>query len=97
MRNPFIDRRYGGLSGFGFGVVFLGTIFALIAVVCVAIIAGGRITGRTGCANWGMETGIPTKFVILNFGNTGTCFAHAPDGRWVPKDQWAVFVSGQKQ
>lgn len=86
-----------------YGLSFLGMILSIFAVLAVAVLAIGitgtvaaRAYGHTTCNNWGSETGIATKFVVLNWGDSGTCLAQTPDGRWVLNSKWTAFVKGDK-
>ncbi len=87
----------------GYGFTLLGVIttvllsfVTLILAVGLAVTLGGRAYGRTTCANWSVETGIETKFAVLNWADSGTCLAKTPDGRWVLNSKWTAFVNAGK-
>lgn len=83
-----------GLTGFGFIIcAAVGTIL-FVAIVLSSVIYGGRAIGRPTCRRWSVQTGIPTKFVVLNAFDSGTCLARTPSGRWVRNGQWLAFVNG---
>ena len=82
-----------GLTMGGFLGILAGGILLVLAVVFCAVTYGGRSYGRTTCANWSSQTGIQTKFVILNWADSGTCLARTPGGRWVLNSKWQAFVN----
>lgn len=83
------DSLLGFLSACG------GGCFLLAAILVPTIVLSSRAVGRTTCRHWGTQTNIPTKFVLLNWADSGTCLARTPTGRWVPNSNWAAFVRGQ--
>lgn len=68
----------------------------VFAIVFPAVVFGSRSVGATTCRNWGNQVGVPTEFRILNWADTGTCFARTPGGRWIPSDGWFSYVRGDK-
>jgi len=89
-----LTDRYGNASILTFILGFAAFVALIVAIVMVSVIVGGRVVGRTTCRNWGVQTGIPTKFAILNWNDPGTCLARTPDGRWVLNTNWQAFVNG---
>ena len=72
-----------GLTMGGLMLCILAAVAVFVAVLMFAIVESSRSVGRTTCRNFQTQTGYETKFVLLNFFDTGTCLAKAPDGRWV--------------
>ncbi len=81
----------------GFVVAFTLLVAVFTAVMIAAIISISIPYGRTSCRNWAKRTGVATKFTRLNFFDTGTCLAQAPDGRWVKNTSVQVFIPGAKR
>jgi hypothetical protein len=78
-------------------IALLLTVAALFAGgIGVVIVTSSRAVGRTTCRNWSAQTGYETKFVLLNWADTGTCLALAPNGRWVKNTQVLSFANGRK-
>jgi hypothetical protein len=91
-----LSRRLGlvdeyGLSGFGLIVVILMIACVIVAILVPSIIFGSRALNRSQCHNFATQSGYQTKFVILNWGSTGTCLAHV-DGKWIPKENIRSFA-----
>lgn len=59
------------------------------------VTSGSRAVGRTTCRHWGERTNFKTQFVILNWNDTGTCLALAPNGQWVKNTKVAQFLQGR--
>jgi hypothetical protein len=73
-----------------FGLVFLVTGFVSV------IIYPSRSVGRTTCRHFSEQSGYPTKFVILNWADTGTCLARTPDGHWTKNTNIIVNVPSKR-
>ena len=85
-----------GLTVGGFLLSAFGGIAVFVIAVTIAIALGSRAYGRTSCSNWASQTGIPTKFAVLNWADSGTCLARTPDGRWIANSNWQAFVGASK-
>lgn len=72
--------------------IFAGIVLSVV-ILLVSIVFGSRAYGATECSNWGKQTGYNTKFEVLNFMDTGTCLALAPNGRWVLNTQVLSFAN----
>lgn len=94
MANTFWNDKYGMLKA---RWIFA---FSTIAVVIVmfgifsAVVYGGRANGRGTCSQWEQQMGVPTKFTVLNWADSGTCLAKTPEGIWVKNTNWQAFVGG---
>lgn len=85
-----------GLTGLGI-ISVVASIFVVVVVSLVlALTLGGRAYGRTTCTNWSQETGVRTKFAVLNWLDSGQCLALTPSGTWVLNSRWQAFVEGSK-
>ena len=71
-----------GMTGYGFVATMVVVLAVIVAVTFCGFTYGGRAVGRTTCRNWGTQTGYETKFVVLNWSDSGTCLARS-HGRWV--------------
>lgn len=96
-----VGRKLGLTDSWGFTVfgmiLTLGLGVALVvALAFAAALFPSRAVGRTTCRNFASQTGFKTKFVILNWADTGTCLAQAPNGRWVKNSQIVQFVQGSR-
>jgi hypothetical protein len=85
-----------GVTPLGVILIALSSIGALILILFLSILYGGRAAGRTICRHWSDQTGIPTKFEVLYWADTGTCLARTPDGRWVLNTKVQVYIPGGK-
>jgi hypothetical protein len=85
-----------GLTPYGVLAILIGCALAIVGVMFAAATYGGRSYGRATCARWGAQTGIQTKFVVLNWADSGTCLARTLNGRWVKNSQWVAFVQGSR-
>lgn len=85
-----------GISLFGVILGFTAGLAIVVALLFAAILFPSRAVGRITCRNFASQTGFKTKFVILNWADTGTCLAQAPNGRWVKNTQIVQFVQGSK-
>lgn len=78
----------------------LWLVAAMVAAVGPGLVCGfialvvlpSRTVGKTTCRNFSKESGYATRFVIMNWADTGTCLALAPNGRWVNKDSIVINV-----
>lgn len=95
-RTWFWDSSLDMLSCPGILAVLAGAIVLLFALVFVGVTYGGRAYGKPTCRHWGEQVGVQTKFVILNWADSGTCLARTPAGLWVPSSRWQAFVGGSK-
>lgn len=91
-----LSRKLGlvdnyGLTGVGFLTALLAGITLLMAVLVTSIVLGSRAIGRTTCGHWASQTGFASKFVVLNFFDTGSCL-----GRWVKNTQIVQFIQAGK-
>jgi len=80
-------------------LAIIGVIAALVALVTgvmILIIVPSRAVGRNSCEKWSRQTNVPTKFVLLNTFDTGTCLAKTPDGHWVQNSNWYAYVGVNK-
>ena len=71
---------------------WIALIVAFILGIFLLIIGISRPVGRSTCANWSRQTGVTTKFVLLNWADTGTCLARTPDGHWIQNTNWNAYV-----
>lgn len=94
-RRLHLTNSYG-ITGIGTIVLAVGTLVVLVAVLVSATVLGGRSVGRITCRHWGAQTGFPTKFVVLNFFDDGTCLAQAPNGRWVVNTKVVQFIGATR-
>lgn len=85
-----------GFTVFGIVATALACAAVLLALIFAAVLFPSRAVGRITCRNFASQTGFKTKFVILNWADTGTCLAQAPNGRWVKNTQIVQFVQGSK-
>lgn len=85
-----------GISGLGILVAILGGGAIFVSALVIGVITTGRSIGRTTCRNWSTQTGFPSKFVILNLFDSGTCLAQAPNGRWVVNTKVVQFIQASK-
>lgn len=93
----FLPRdAYDDISLGSFVLYFLAICCLLFAIIFPAVTFGGRAVGRTTCRNWGSQVGVPVEFRVLNWADTGTCFARTPGGRWIPNSNWFSYVRGGK-
>ena len=96
LRRLRLTDRYGA-TPLGIILTILLSFLAVMALVVFLVVALSRPIGRTTCRNWSGQTGIPTKFVVLNVFDTGTCLARTPDGRWVNNSRVQVYIPGGKR
>lgn len=85
-----------GVTIGGMLAIVFSALAVFVAIAMAAIIAGSRAIGRPTCRNFAAQTGFPTKFVVLNVFDTGTCLAQAPNGRWVKNTQIVQFIQAGK-
>lgn len=88
-------NRYGQIRDWAVAALALLGIGVFVGVVTACIIYGGRAYGRPQCARWGVQTGYPTKFVILGWADGGTCLARTKSGRWVLNTQVRAFEAAR--
>lgn len=81
---------YDGALWFISGWIVL--IVASIMGIFLLVTGISRPVGHSICNNWSRQTGVPTKFVILNWADTGTCLARTPDGHWIQNSNWNAYV-----
>lgn len=79
---------------------FIGGMVTGLAILVLGIVPTVilplRAVGRTTCRNFAAQTGYPTKFVVLNWADTGTCLARTPDGHWTKNTNIIVNVPAVK-
>jgi hypothetical protein len=75
----------------GFIGCFLAGLMLLLGILIPALTYSERAFGRTECANWGLQTGRPTKFVIYTSWSTGECLTPDNNGHWISKDLVRTF------
>lgn len=95
-------RRWHIVDGYGFmtggallASLFLGLFVLPVGIFC-GVVYGGRAYGRDTCKTWSKQTGVPVKFVVLNWADSGTCLARTPDGHWIVNSQWQAFFGASK-
>lgn len=82
-----IKLSHDEFSGWGFLAAITCAIAVIMAILVPLVTYGSRNQGRISCRSFASQTGYPTKFVLLNSWDTGTCLARTRSGRWVPKGQ----------
>ncbi len=95
-RETWRRDEYGNATFAAFMLTLCSAIVAVCIIVFLAVVLVGRSVGRTTCENWSIETGIESKFVLLNWADTGTCLAKAPDGRWILNSNWQAFFQADR-
>lgn len=83
---------YCGLTDLGLILSLLVGAAVIVTVLVVSIVASERAVGRISCRNWAQAAGFPSKFVILNYFDSGSCLAQAPNGRWVSNTKVVQFI-----
>lgn len=90
----YLDSQWYDFPWFIFGII---SAIAALVLTCMAIIIPiARHVGHSTCSNWSSQTSVPTKFVLLNWADTGTCLAKTPDGHWVKNSNWYAYVGVNK-